>query len=138
MLLWVLETLPHFVLTNDLSTPSMQYRNFQHRAGNFWIATQKTDFTWFKGLLPNSGLLLLIDKQQMIFSSLTFFRSFVSYLTASLNVNVMLVIFYHDISEMLFAIIFPLSLPLLSINTNRRDRLLASHMKETQTMIRFI
>lgn len=138
MLLWVLETLPHFVLTNDWSTPSVQYRNFQHRAGNFWIATQQTDFTWFKGLLPNSGLLLLIDKQQMIFSSLTFFRSFVSYLTASLNVNVMLVIFYHDISEMLFAIIFPLSLPLLSINTNRRDRLLASHMKETQTMIRFI
>lgn len=73
-----------------------------------------------------------------IFSSLTFFRSFVSYLTSSLNVNVMLVIFYHDISEMLFAIIFPLSLPLLSINTNRRDHLLASHMKETQMMIWFI
>ena len=42
------------------------------------------------------------------------------------------------ISEMLFAIIFPLSLPLLSINTNRRDHLLASHMKETQMMIWFI
>lgn len=80
---------------------------------------------------------VLSNKQSIV--TFTFLRSFLSSLsTFSLNVNAILAIFCHDLSKMFFSTIFPLSLTLLSIHTNRRVHLLASHIKDTEMSIWFI